>query len=164
VATKIERFLQSAAFGVVGASTNREKYGNKVLRCYLQNGRQAIPVNPKETTVEGLPAVPSVASLPDHVKALSIITPPAVTEQVVEEAIAKGIEHIWMQPGAQSPKAVARAEQAGINVIADGSCLLVAIHHPPRGRCRTPASDGRAGCPCSREATGRFPVPQSGSA
>ena len=127
MATKIERFLQSAAFGVAGASTNREKYGNKVLRCFLQNGREAIPVNPREAVVEGQAAVPSVASLPDRVKALSIITPPAVTEQIVEEAIARGIQHIWMQPGAQSPEAVARAEQAGINAIADGSCLLVSL-------------------------------------
>jgi hypothetical protein len=32
-----------------------------------------------------------------------------------------------MQPGAQSPQAVARCEKAGINVIADGSCLLVVL-------------------------------------
>ncbi|MDD2854982.1 MAG: CoA-binding protein, partial [Desulfuromonadaceae bacterium] len=42
---QINRFLDSPAFGVVGASANRDKYGNKVLRCYLQKGRIAIPVN-----------------------------------------------------------------------------------------------------------------------
>jgi uncharacterized protein len=43
---QINRFLTSGAFGVVGASSNRQKFGNRVLRCYLQKGRQAIPVNP----------------------------------------------------------------------------------------------------------------------
>ena len=46
---QIDIFLDSKAYGVVGASTNRDKYGNKVLRCFLQNGYQAIPVNPKDT-------------------------------------------------------------------------------------------------------------------
>ena len=49
---RFERFLASKAFGVVGASKSRDKYGNKVLRCYLQHGREAIPVNPRETSVE----------------------------------------------------------------------------------------------------------------
>ncbi len=56
-----------------------------------------------------------------------MITPPQVTEKVVEEAADLGIKHIWMQPGAESDAAVARAEQAGINVIADGSCALIVL-------------------------------------
>ncbi len=124
---KIERFLDAEAFGVAGASTNRLKYGNKVLRCYLQHGRKAIPINPRAEIIEGQSCVASVSDLPPEVKSLSIITPPKITEQIVEEAIAKGIENIWMQPGAQSPKAVARCEESGINVIADGSCLLVVL-------------------------------------
>jgi predicted CoA-binding protein len=124
---KIDRFLAAGAFGVAGASTNRDKYGNKVLRCYLQNGRKVVPINPRADIIEGQPCVASVAELPDDVTSLSVITPPKITEQIVEEAIARGIENIWMQPGAQSPQAVARCEKAGINVIADGSCLLVVL-------------------------------------
>jgi len=124
---RVEKFLSAKAFGVVGASANREKFGNKVLRCYQQHGYKAFPVNPREKLVEGLPAVASVKDLPPEVEALSIITPPSVTEQVVEEAIARGIRHVWMQPGAESPKAVERAQSAGLNVIADGSCLLVVL-------------------------------------
>ncbi|MBI5549802.1 MAG: CoA-binding protein [Deltaproteobacteria bacterium] len=131
--SKIEKFLAAKAFGVVGASTNREKYGNKVLRCYLQSGRKAVPVNPKEKVVEGLAAVAEVKDLPAEVEAISIITPPAVTEQVVEAAIARGIKHIWMQPGAESEWAVSYAEAAGLNVIGDGSCLLVALGYSEHG-------------------------------
>ncbi len=124
---KIDKFLEAGAFGVAGASVDRHKYGNKVLRCYLQHDRRAIPVNPKEPEVEGVASVSDVKDLPDEVKSLSIITPPKVTEQVVQDAIAKGIENLWMQPGAESPAAVAAAERAGLNVIADGSCLLVVL-------------------------------------
>jgi predicted CoA-binding protein len=50
-----------------------------------------------------------------------------VTEQVVEQAIARGIESVWMQPGAESDRAVARCEAAGVNVIANGACVLVVL-------------------------------------
>ena len=123
----IARFLTSPAYGVVGASPRRHKYGNKVLRCYQQNGRRAIPVNPRESVIEGVTCVASVLDLPDEVKSISVITPPTVTERVVQEAIRKGIEHVWMQPGAESDQAVAACQAAGINVIADGSCVLVVL-------------------------------------
>jgi predicted CoA-binding protein len=126
---KIDRFLTAEAFGVAGASTNRDKYGNKCLRCFLQNNMKAVPINPRAEIIEGQACVASVSDLPPKVKSLSIITPPKITEQVVEEAIAKGIENIWMQPGAESPKAVDRCEETGINVIADGSCLLVVLRY-----------------------------------
>ena len=128
----IARFLTSPAYGVVGASTHREKYGNKVLRCYQQNGRRAIPVNPHEQVVEGAACVASVLDLPDDVKSISVITPPPVTEHVVLEAIRKGIEHVWMQPGAESERAVAACEAAGLKVIADGSCVLVVLGYRER--------------------------------
>lgn len=124
---QIDTFLAAPAFGVVGASSRPEKYGNKVLRCYLQQGRRALPVNPVEKEIEGIPCVQSVSDLPPEVASISVITPPAVTEKVVEQAIAKGIRNIWMQPGAESPAAVARCREEGINVIADGSCVLVVL-------------------------------------
>ncbi|OHB32078.1 MAG: CoA-binding protein, partial [Desulfuromonadaceae bacterium GWB2_53_15] len=108
---QIDSFLASPAFGVVGASSNPHKFGNKVLRCYLQHDRRAIPVNPKESAIEGVTCVSSITDLPAEVKSISMITPPAVTEQLVPLAIAKGIENIWMQPGAESPVAIALCRQ-----------------------------------------------------
>ena len=124
---RIDTFLAADAFGVVGASAKQHKYGNKVLRCYLQNHHEAVPVNPFEKEIEGHLCVPSVEHLPDHVSSISVITPPPVTEQVVQQAIARGIRNIWMQPGAESDAAVEAAASAGLNVIADGSCLLVVL-------------------------------------
>ena len=128
----IARFLESPAYGVVGASPHRYKYGNKVLRCYQQNGRRAIPVNPNEREVEGVACLASVLDLPDDVHSISIITQPEVTERVVEEALRKGIRNVWMQPGAESDAAVAACVAGGINVIADGSCVLVVLGYRER--------------------------------
>ena len=124
---KIETFLAGRRFAVVGASSNRAKYGNKVLRAYLQNGLEVVPVSPNSDEVEGLKSSSDLKSLPDPVDSISIVTPPPVTEQVVEQAIELGIKNIWMQPGAESERAVEHAERAGVNVIAGGPCVLVAL-------------------------------------
>lgn len=122
---RFDLFFDADGFAVVGAAANREKFGNKVLRCYMQHGMTVYPVNPRAREIEGLRCAASLADLPENVTSISVITPPAVTEQVVEQAIAKGIKNIWMQPGAESPAAVEACNQAGINVIADKSCVLV---------------------------------------
>jgi len=123
----ITAFLEAGPFAVVGASVDRSKYGNKVLRCYQQHGREVYPINARTDEVEGLKAYPSLAALPVPVKAISVITPPAITEQVVRDAAAAGVTHIWMQPGAESDEAVREAEASGMAVIAGGPCLLVVL-------------------------------------
>jgi len=130
---RIQAFLAAGPFAVVGASTDRSKYGNKVLRCFQQNGRKVHPVNPKAPEVEGLTAYPSLAALPEPVPAISVITPPAATEKVVREAHAAGVKHVWMQPGAESDEAIRTAASLGMNVIAGGPCALVVLGYRERG-------------------------------
>ena len=124
---KIKDFLAAGPYAVVGASSAREKYGNKVLRAYLQNQLAVTPVHPREAQIEGLPTVPDLASLPQGIRGLSMITPPPVTEKLVAEAAKQGIRRLWMQPGAESRAAIAAAEGFGMNVIAGGPCILVVL-------------------------------------
>ncbi len=121
----IETFLAAPVFAVVGASGDPDKYGHKCYVCLLTHGRKAYPVNPRAKTILGNPAYPSLLSLPEKVESVSIITPPPVTEKVIEDAILAGVKNVWMQPGAESPSAIERGRKAGLNVIAQGPCLLV---------------------------------------
>ncbi len=126
---RINAFLAGKRFAVVGASQDRTKYGNKVLRTYLQNNLTVFPVNPRADRIETLQAYPDLTSVPAAIDGISVITPPAVTEQVVEEAIGLGIRHLWIQPGAESQQAVASAESAGMAVISGGPCILVVLKY-----------------------------------
>lgn len=127
-AGRIQAFLSEGPWAVVGASTHREKYGNKVLRCYQQNERTPLyPVHPRETEIEGLRAYPSLGALPEPARAVSIITPPEVTAAVVEEAAGLGIRHLWMQPGAEDEHVLELARSLGLEPIAGGPCLLVVL-------------------------------------
>jgi len=124
---RIDAFLAGSPFAVVGASTNREKYGNKVLRVYQQHGRTVYPINPRADQIEGLQAYADLVTVPQKPHGISIITPPRITEQVMHEAAALGIKHAWMQPGAESDAAVKIGEGAGMSVIAGDACVLVVL-------------------------------------
>jgi len=121
----------------VGASRDCTKIGNRVLQAYLEAGRPVYAINPTADEIEGLTAYPDVGALPTAVHGLSVITPPHVSEAVVEQAGALGVKHIWFQPGAESEQAVRRAQELGINVISGGPCILVVLGYSER---RTPAA------------------------
>ena len=128
----IDAFLETGPYAVVGASKDRAKYGNKVLRCYLQHGLKAYPINPGSAEIEGQRAYPDLGALPEPVTRISVITPPEVTEGIVTEAAGAGVGFIWMQPGAESRKAVEDAQDAGIAVVSGGPCLLVVLGYTER--------------------------------
>lgn len=123
----IEAFLAGSSFAVVGASQKRSKYGNKVLRCYLQHSLTVFPVNPTADQVEGLQAYPKLNDIPEPIHGVSVVAPPVIAESIVREAADLGIRHIWFQPGAESDEAIALAQKREMNLIAGGPCLLVVL-------------------------------------
>ena len=123
----IERFLAVGSFVVVGASNNREKYGNKVLRCYAQHGYPVVGVNPRVHEVEGLPCYRSVAEVPGEPRAVSVVAPPEFAQSIVEDVLAPAVTHQWFQPGAEHEAAIQAAEAHGVEVIGHGPCVLVRL-------------------------------------
>lgn len=128
----IDEFLSGRRFAVVGASRDRAKFGNTVLRTYLSSGYEVVAVHPRETEIEGVRCVAGVADLPDDVWGVSIVTPPEITETLVAAIAQRGIRRAWLQPGAESPRALSLARELGLSVIAGGPCLMVELDR--RGR------------------------------
>lgn len=123
----IESFLNASTFAVAGASQDRSKYGNKIFRAIATSGRKVYPLNPTAPEVEGATAYTSISALPVVPESLSIVTPPHVTREIIQQAITAGVKNIWMQPGAEDAQGSRSAREAGLNVIDDGSCLLVSL-------------------------------------
>ena len=128
LAARIDAFFAASPIGVVGASSDRSKYGYRCLAALLEKGFHAIPVNPRAEEILGVPAVASVTDLPADARAINVITPPAISAQVLAAAIERGITHVWFQPGAEPDDvSLARAAEAGTDVIVHGPCILVAL-------------------------------------
>lgn len=121
-------FFANTKFAVVGASTNKEKYGTKILRWYLDRQKNVVPVHPKEAELEGVKTLPALASLPDpKTTSVSVITPPPVTLNLLKEAKGLDIPTLWLQPGAENDEVRAYIEEAGLKdrVVLGGPCVLV---------------------------------------
>jgi predicted CoA-binding protein len=114
---------------VIGASCNRQKFGNRAVRAFVQQGYTVIPINPHQSNVEGLKAYASVLDVPGPVDMASFYVPPDVGEQVIDEIARKGITEVWLNPGAESDALVARARTLNIQPIV--ACSIVAIGQNP---------------------------------
>ena len=114
---------------VVGASSNRSKFGNRAVRAFQQQGYTVVPINPHETEVEGLKAYASVLDVPGDVDMVSLYVPPEIGMMVIEEIARKGIAEVWLNPGAESDALIARARALQIQPIV--ACSMVAIGENP---------------------------------
>lgn len=123
----ISQFMSAKTFAVAGASGDPEKYGHKCFAALLHRGYNVVPLNPKVADVLGVKTCANLTAVPHPIESLSVVTPPEVTARVVEEALAAGVKHIWMQPGAEHAAAIEKARKAGVDVIANGPCLLVEL-------------------------------------
>jgi predicted CoA-binding protein len=130
---EVKAFFNLSQFVVVGASTDRNKFGNKILRCYLEHGKTAIPINKKEKEIEGLVCKAGIQDVAQQaaVTGVSIVTPPAVSKQVIEEGIILGFRNFFLQPGTADAQVeeVIRREQAkhGKEIRFIQDCVLVQL-------------------------------------
>lgn len=114
---------------VVGASNDRQKFGNKALRAFQAEGYRVIPVNPGEPLVEGLRAYASVLDVPESIDIATVYVQPDVALRLLPEFERKQIPEIWINPGADSDEVLADAKRRKLNVIA--ACSIVAIGRDP---------------------------------
>jgi len=114
---------------IIGASNDRQKFGNKAVRAFVRQGYTVVPINPGEHEVEGLKAYASVLDFPGPIDMASFYVPPAVGEQVIEEVARKQIPEVWLNPGAESDELVARARSLSIKPIV--ACSVVALGQNP---------------------------------
>ncbi|PVG02430.1 NAD(P)-binding protein [Serendipita vermifera] len=121
-------FISSPRFAVLGASVDRAKYGNKVLRWYQAHNLPVVPINSKVDEIEGVRTVASLEELESPMTtALSIITPPAITLNALRQVKDLGIPYVWIQPGAADSTVSDYIQNNGLGerVVHSGPCILV---------------------------------------
>jgi predicted CoA-binding protein len=114
---------------VIGASSDRHKFGNRAVRAFRRQGYTVVPINPHEAEVEGLKAYRSVLDVPGTIDMATMYVPPEIGEQVIEEIARKKIPEVWLNPGAESDALVARARALELRPIV--ACSIVGIGENP---------------------------------
>jgi len=114
---------------VVGASNHREKFGNKALRAFRDEGYTVVPINPHEAEVEGIAAYRSVLDVPGPIDMATVYVQPEVAYRLLDEFERKQIAEIWVNPGAESDELLVEARRRKLNVIA--ACSIIGIGKSP---------------------------------
>jgi predicted CoA-binding protein len=109
---------------VVGLSDKPSRPSYGVARYLKEQGYRIIPVNPNITEALGEKAYPDLISVPDAIDLVDVFRRSSQVGPVVDEAITKGVQTIWMQLGIVDEAAAARARSAGITVIMN-HCTLI---------------------------------------
>ncbi len=114
---------------IIGASKNRNKYGNKALRAWIKAGAEAIPVNPHEEEIEGIKCYKSVKDIPGKLEEASFYVPPTIGLTVVNDCKEKGIKKAYLNPGSESEELIKALKEAGIEPIM--ACSIIAAGENP---------------------------------
>lgn len=114
---------------VIGASSDRKKFGNKALRAFRDRGYIVIPINPKEAEVEGEKSYASVLDVPGTIDMATFYVSPAVGLTLLDDLAKKGITDVWFNPGADSPELVARAKALGLKPVV--ACSILGVGASP---------------------------------
>lgn len=131
-----ELLRTSRTIAVVGASSNPARPSNGVFRSLVRAGYQCVPVNPRETEVEGVPAVATLAeaaaALGGTIDIVDVFRRPELTEEIAREAVAVGARALWLQLGVINWETARIAAEGGLQVVMD-RCTAIEIRRLPRG-------------------------------
>lgn len=119
----------SRTVAVIGASSERYKFGNKALRAFEHQGYKVYAINPNEAEVEGHRTYASVLDVPEPIDMATVYVQPEAGVRVMEEIAQKGIGEVWLNPGADHPAVVRRARELGVKVIQ--ACSILGIGESP---------------------------------
>ncbi len=114
---------------IIGASTNRQKFGNKSVRAHRQQGWTVYPVNPSADEVEGVKAYGSLREIPERLDRISLYLPPSAGMKVLPEIAEANPGEFFVNPGAESEELVEEARRLGLDPIL--ACSIINVGEVP---------------------------------
>ena len=99
------------------------------MRAYVESGYTVFPVNPKEATIEGLKAYPSLDAIEGQIDYVSLYVPPAVGVQLLDAIADKEPKELWINPGSQSDELIVAASDLHLRTVV--ACSIEALGLSP---------------------------------
>ncbi len=120
----IQSFLQPKRFAIAGVSRNPGKFGRVVYNDLKKQGYTLYPINPNLSEIEGEKVYSTVGELPADVKHLFIATAKKDTDEVLRQAIQKGIMNVWVQQMSETPDTIKIAAESNVQLISK-KCIFM---------------------------------------
>ena len=99
------------------------------MRAYIESGYTVFPVNPKEATIEGLKAYPTLAAIEEPVDFVSLYVPPVVGLQLLPAIAEKKPKEVWLNPGSESEDFIDAAADLHLRTIV--ACSIETLGFSP---------------------------------
>ena len=130
----ITKFLESKRVAFVGVSRHPQHFSRSLLREFLAQGYDAVPVNPQATEIDGRKCFARPSDIAPPVEAALLMTgAPEATDQAVRECHQAGIRKIWIyksvNDGNEHELAVEACRLRGTAVV-EGYCPFMFLPHP----------------------------------
>ena len=102
-----ELFISSRVIALVGASNNKEKDSNKVMKFLQRAGYKVIPVNPTciNNFIHGEKVYGSLLDIEQKVDIVDVFRPSEEAEEIAKQTIKIGASVLWLQLDIHSDKA-----------------------------------------------------------
>ncbi|NLZ73387.1 MAG: CoA-binding protein [Bacteroidales bacterium] len=120
-----QELMKKKVWAVVGATTDRSKYGYKIYKELKEAGYTVYPISPNYDAIDGDQAYKTLSDLPQKPEVVDFVVNPRIGLGIVEECAKLGIQNIWLQPGTVSAEVLALAKEKEINAVE--ACVLVAL-------------------------------------
>ena len=116
---------ENTVIALIGASNDKQKYGNKIYCDLRSKGYNVVPINPKEKLIEGDKAYASIKEMESLPDIANFVVPPPVAMKITPHIYELGIKHLWFQPGSESKELETWLKNTeGIKYLIN-SCIMV---------------------------------------
>jgi len=122
VAGITEVLRSTRRIAMIGASSNPARPSHGVFRYLRGVGYEVIPINPGETSVDGVVAYPTLAAAvaaTGPFELVDVFRRPEFCAEHAREAVAAGARCLWLQLGIVSVEAARIASEGGLGVVMD---------------------------------------------
>ncbi len=110
---------------VVGASPKPERYSNRAVCLLVQHGHDVVPINPTESTIEGLTAIPGLEQISGHVDTVTLYVSAKISSTFEKAIIDLQPDRVIFNPGAENPALQEKLNAKDIET--EEACTLVLL-------------------------------------
>lgn len=121
----IGEFLAPKKLVFAGLSRDPKSYSRIVMQELESKGYEIYPMNPNTDEIAGKHCLATLDAIPDDVNHLLIMTPKNATDELLVEAIGKGIKSVWVQQYSNTKNTLKIAEEKGYKNVITKKCILM---------------------------------------
>ncbi|MBR9677542.1 CoA-binding protein [Candidatus Woesearchaeota archaeon] len=116
---------------ILGASNKPERFSNKAVKAFKEEGFKVFPVNPKEGKIEDLKCFKSLEEIKENIDIVSVYLKPEISIQknLTQQITLKTPKLVILNPGTSSMNFNRQLQEAGLNFVMQ--CSIRGLGHSP---------------------------------